>query len=131
MKVLENFDTDAARAIKGISMLDDSAFEEFLASEGLPSSMGPKEYIDYAARQVLIESTAWEMRALCKAFFSVVSLQVANNHKNWSNTRLSRCKLCVHSNSDFACGKSNLSRSEGYYLRTRDPNCLFLCERHL
>ncbi|GMH39124.1 hypothetical protein BSKO_07022 [Bryopsis sp. KO-2023] len=72
LAMLEEFDEEAARAIKNVMKLDEKKFKNFLTMESLPASCSRSQYGENAAEELLIEKTGWQMTALSEGFYSAI-----------------------------------------------------------
>ena len=67
VEVLQEFDVEAAAAVRGTAALKEADWKELLRQEGLDTGMKRRAYIKFAAYRLLVQDVQWQFAAFAQA----------------------------------------------------------------
>ena len=66
LEVLQEFDVEAAAAVRGAAAMRDAEWRQLLAQEGLDPMLKRKAYIRHAVHQLLVADVEWQFLAFAQ-----------------------------------------------------------------
>lgn len=66
LEVLQEFDVEAAAAVRGAAALKEADWRELLQSEGLDPHMRRRAYIKHAVYRLLMHDVSWQFSAFAQ-----------------------------------------------------------------
>jgi len=67
--MVRSFDPAASQSILKISELSNSDFSSLLELEDCDANMGREDYMEHAAKALLVDDISWQFAALSKGFY--------------------------------------------------------------
>ena len=80
MEVLQEFDVEAAAAVRGTAALKEADWKELLRQEGLDTGMKRRAYIKFAAYRLLVQDVQWQFASFAQASSSTLGKDVPSKH---------------------------------------------------